>query len=162
MLQARLRLLVAAIWAGSLWTVGYLAAPTLFATLSDRVLAGTIAASLFNVQAWLSLGCGAAMLVLLAVAGAGNRTASAGVNVGPVAAPRARRTGLLIVAAMLLGTLVVHFGVQPLMAELRAAAGPAGVMESAAKSRFGMLHGVSSGIYLIQSLLAGWLLLRQQ
>jgi hypothetical protein len=29
------------------------------------------------------------------------------------------------------------------------------------KSRFGMLHGVSSGIYLIQSLLAGWLVLKQ-
>jgi hypothetical protein len=33
-----------------LWAVGYLAAPTLFATLSDRVLAGTIAASLFKNQ----------------------------------------------------------------------------------------------------------------
>lgn len=161
MLQARLRLLVAAIWAGSLWTVGYLAAPTLFATLTDRVLAGTIAASLFNVQAWLSLGCGAAMLVLLALSGAAS-AASAGANVGAAAAVRARRTGLLIVATMMMGTLVVHFGIQPLMAELRAAAGPAGVMESAAKSQFGLLHGVSSGIYLIQSLLAGWLLLRQQ
>jgi hypothetical protein len=34
-------------------------------------------------------------------------------------------------------------------------------MESAAKSRFGMLHGISSVIYLVQSLLAGWLLIKQ-
>jgi hypothetical protein len=44
---------------------GLLAAPTLFATLSDRVLAGTIAASLFKNQAWLSIACALVMLVLL-------------------------------------------------------------------------------------------------
>jgi len=142
----RARLLVATIWAGSLWTVGFLVVPTLFHTLSDQVLVGTIAASLFDAQAWVGMACALAMLVL---AGKGGH------------APRPRRTLLLIVLAMLACTLVVHFGLQPMMAQLRAAAGPGGVMESALRARFGMLHGISMSIYLIQSLLAVWLLFKQ-
>ncbi len=145
---AKLRLLVAVLWAGSLWTTGYLVAPTLFATLSDRVLAGTIAGSMFHSQAMLSLGCAVAMLVLLKVA-TGDWTA------------QRRRTVLALVAAMALCTVVSHFGLQPMMAALKAAAGPDGVMASSGKERFGMLHGVSSVIFLVQSLLAGWLVLRQ-
>lgn len=144
----KLRLLVAVLWAGSLWAVGYLVAPTLFATLSDRVLAGTIAGSMFHSMALLSLGCGLAMLLLLWRA-------------TPGWDGKRRRTVLAIIVLMVMCTVVSHFGLQPMMAELRAAAGPSGVMESAMKSRFGMLHGISSGIYLIQSLLAGWLVLKQ-
>jgi hypothetical protein len=147
-LLEKVRLIVAVLWAGSLWTVGYLVAPTLFATLSDRVLAGTIAGAMFHAEAMLSLGCALALLVLLKFA-------------TPDWAPRRRRTMLALVAAMVLCTVASHYGLQPMMAELRAAAGPAGVMESAAKSRFGMLHGVSSVLYLVQSFLAGWLILKQ-
>jgi hypothetical protein len=148
---AKIRLLVAALWAGSLWAVGYLVAPTLFATLNDRVLAGAIAGSLFHAMAMLSLGCALAMVLLL-------WRATPGWDAGR------RRTVLALIAAMALCTVASHFGVQPLMAELKtavSAAGPGGVMESAAKSRFGMLHGISSVIYLVQSLLAGWLLIKQ-
>ncbi|WP_371871630.1 DUF4149 domain-containing protein [Pseudoduganella violacea] len=148
MMLPRVRLLVAALWAGSLWTVGYLVAPTLFATLSDRVLAGSIAGSMFHAQALLSLGCGAAMVLLIWTA---TRDWDA----------KRRRTVLALVAAMALCTVISHFGLQPMMAELRAAAGASGVMESAAKSRFGMLHGISSCIYLLQSLLAVWLVVKQ-
>lgn len=146
-MQAKARLLIAALWAGSLWAVGYLVAPTLFATLSDRVLAGTIAGAIFNAQAWLSIACALLLLALLLT----------GRDVEP---PR-RRLLLIVVLVMLLCTLVSHFGLQPMMAELRSAAGPAGVMESAAKGRFGLLHGLSSVIYLVQSVLAGWLLWKQ-
>lgn len=158
MLLARTRLLVATLWAGSLWAVGYLAAPTLFATLSDRVLAGTIAGNLFSNQAWLSIACALVMLVLLAATQTSN-----GIFAGPAAnmAAKSRRTLLIIVVVMLLCTLVSHFGLQPMMASLRAAAGPGGVMEGAAKSEFGILHGISSTIYLIQSLLAAWLVVKQ-
>lgn len=142
------RLLVAALWAGSLWAVGYLVAPTLFATLSDRVLAGVIAGSLFHAMALLSLGCGLAMLLLLW-------------RGTPDWDGKRRRTVLAIIVVMVMCTVASHFGVQPLMAELKAAAAPGGVMDAAAKSRFGMLHGVSSMIYLVQSILAGWLLLKQ-
>ncbi|MBY0238407.1 MAG: DUF4149 domain-containing protein [Burkholderiaceae bacterium] len=145
---ANTRLLVATLWAGSLWAVGYLVAPTLFATLTDRVLAGSIAGSMFHSMAMLSLGCALAMVLLLWRA-------------TPDWTPARRRTVLALVAAMALCTVISHFGLQPMMAELRHAAGPAGVMESAAKSRFGMLHGISSVIYLVQSALAGWLVIKQ-
>jgi hypothetical protein len=159
MLLARTRLLVATLWAGSLWAVGYLAAPTLFATLSDRVLAGTIAASLFTNQAWLSIACAVVMLLLLWA----TQTSTGGIFAGPAAnmAYKARRTLLIIVLAMLSCTLVSHFGLQPMMASLRAAAGPGGVMEGAARNEFGILHGISSAIYLVQSLLAAWLVVKQ-
>ncbi len=158
---SRIRLLVATLWAGSLWTVGYLAAPTLFATLSDRVLAGTIAASLFRIESWLSIACALALLVLIWL---GNGTAAGGgifASAAANSAAQARRVVVAIVVAMLGCTLVSHFGLQPMMASLRAAAGPGGVMESAAKGQFGMLHGVASGIYLVQSLLAAWLVVKQ-
>jgi hypothetical protein len=144
----KVRLLVAALWAGSLWAVGYLVAPTLFATLSDRVLAGVIAGSLFHAMAMLSLGCGLAMLLLLW-------------RGTPGWDGKRRRTVLAIIVVMVMCTVASHFGLQPMMAELKAAAAPGGVMDAAAKSRFGMLHGVSSVIYLVQSILAGWLLVKQ-
>lgn len=147
-LLPRLRLLVAVLWAGSLWAVGYLVAPTLFATLSDRVLAGTIAGSMFHAVAMLSLGCGLAMLLLLWRA-------------TPEWDGQRRRTVLAIIVLMVMCTVASHFGLQPMMAQLREAAGPSGVMESAMKSRFGLLHGIASGIYLIQSVLAGWLVVKQ-
>lgn len=143
----RTRILIATLWAGSVWTIGYLAAPTLFATLSDRVLAGTIAGSLFRVEAWLSMFCAAALIIMIGAAKDGGHT-------------RQRDILLAIVIAILLCTLLTHFGLQPAMAALREAAGPAGVMVSDAKLKFGILHGVSAAIYLIQSVLAAVLILR--
>ena len=148
MLQQRARLYLITLWAGSLWTVGYLVAPTLFATLSDRVLAGTVAASMFRSQAWLSIACA---LLLAAMLQWGARELDAG----------RRRTLLMAVGVMLLCTVVIHFGLQPSMAALREAAGPGGVTISAAKTRFGILHGVSSLLYLVQSVLAGFLIWKQ-
>jgi hypothetical protein len=135
---------VLTLWAGSLWTVGYLVAPTLFATLADRVLAGTVAGAMFRSEAWLSIGCALLMLALLQW---GAHELDAG----------RRRTAKLLVLAMLLCTLLMHFGLRPMMAALREAAGP-----GALPARFGMLHGVSSVLYLIQSLLAGALIWKEQ
>ncbi|MDP9109581.1 MAG: DUF4149 domain-containing protein, partial [Pseudomonadota bacterium] len=42
--------LLVVLWTGSLWTIGYLVAPTLFLTLPDSMLAGTIAARMFRVE----------------------------------------------------------------------------------------------------------------
>ena len=141
MFVARIRLLIATLWAGSLWTIGYIVAPTLFALLPERTLAGTVAGALFRVEAWLSLACALALFGLIRWTGAQIEA-------------RERRKLMWLVAAMLLCTLIGYFGLQPFMAELRAAAGPEGVMEGAARSRFGVLHGIASLFYLIQSLLA--------
>lgn len=143
---SRARLLIAALWAGSLWTIGYLAAPTLFATLFDRVLAGTIAGNLFRAESWLSVICGALLLVLQKLR---NRQALPG-----------DRQGVRLIVAMLVCTLVGYFCLQPFMVALRETAGPAGVMASGAKLQFAVLHGLSSGIYLIESLLGAALILK--
>ncbi len=140
-------MLIATLWAGSLWGVGYLAVPTLFATLHDRVLAGTIAASLFSVQAWLSVCC-ALLLLGLMIAAAHNFE------------PKERRSLLLVVIVMLGCAVVVHFGLQPFMAELRHAGGASGVMASDVQMKFSLLHGISSMIYLVQSLMAAVLIIK--
>ena len=140
------RVLIITLWAGSIWTVGYLAAPTLFATLTDRVLAGTIAGSMFRIEAWLSLACAALLYVLFAME-------------QPTPGRRVcQRLGLAMVLCVLIG----YFGIQPLMAGLREAAGPAGVMEGAARTQFGLLHGAASLIYLLQSVLAAMLVLKSR
>ncbi len=142
-----LRSLLVTLWAGSVWTVGYLAAPTLFATLADRTLAGTIAGSLFRVEAWLSLACGVLLLGVLTV------------DRGFVN----RRSCRWLVVAMLTCVAVGYFGLQPFMAELKASAAlHGGVMDEAARARFGILHGVASVIYLLQSIAALVLVLRQR
>ena len=145
---SRLRILVATLWAGSLWTIGFVVAPTLFATLSDRVLAGNIAGSLFRVEAWLSIACAVLLLALLQWAP------------GALEPKRRRLLGALVLS-MLVCALVSHFGITPLMSELKAQA-PSGIMDDAMRSRFGMLHGVSTLVFAVQSLLAGVLIWNQR
>jgi hypothetical protein len=149
MLISRARLLIVTLWVGSLWTIGYLVAPTLFATLPDTVLAGTIAGGLFRIEAWLSVACAMLLIVLSRVP-------------VDVFGARQRVVPMSLVIAMLACTLIGYFALQPFMAELRAAAGPGGVMASDAKARFGMLHGVASATYLIQSLLGVALVLKSR
>ena len=145
-----LRLLVATLWVGSLWAIGYVAAPTLFASLSDRVLAGTIAGSLFRVEAWLSLACAAVLALLILRLPATPGASRAG----------SRRLLLKLIGAMALCTLVGYFGLQPFMAAIRETAAATGGMQGDARLHFGLLHGAASGIYLVQSLLGGWLMMR--
>jgi hypothetical protein len=64
------------------------------------------------------------------------------------------------VAAMLLLSLVLQFGIQAIMADLKLQALPLDVMHSAFANRFRMLHGISSIIYLIQSLLGIFLVIK--
>ena len=61
-----------------------------------------------------------------------------------------------LVLGMLCCVLVGYFGTQPFMGNLKekALALGVGVSESPYKAQFGMLHGVSSVFYLLQSLLA--------
>ena len=143
----RIRILVATLWAGSLWTIGFVVAPTLFGTLSDRVLAGNIAGSMFRAEAWLSIACAVILLALLQWAP------------GALEPKRRRLLGALVLS-MLVCALVSHFGITPLMAELKAQA-PSGIMDDAMRSRFGMLHGVSTLVFAVQSLLASVLIWKQ-
>lgn len=147
MLASGLRLLLVTLWVGSLWAIGYIVAPTLFGTLEDRTLAGSIAGSLFRTEAWISLACAAVLLLLHFVS-------------PHVTEVRRRRVWVGLIVAMSACTLIGYFGMQPLMSSLREAAGAAGVMESAQRTRFALLHGISAGFYLLQSLLGIALVLK--
>ncbi|MEC5163221.1 hypothetical protein ACFDR9_002434 [Janthinobacterium sp. CG_23.3] len=146
---ARVRVAVATLWAGSLWTVGYLVAPVLFATLADRALAGTIAGSMFRAGALLSAAFALLMLALLAWSGADLE-------------PKRRRLLFALVLAMLGCVLLNYLGIQPLIAGIREAAGPGGLDASPQRKLFGVLHGASMLVYMVQSALAGVLIWKQR
>ena len=141
MFAERVRVLTAALWAGSLWTVGYLVAPLLFATLPDRATAGNTAGSVFLVEAWLSVFC-AVVLIVTEMSTAKDSNALG------------RKCRLWLVPGMLGCTVVGYFGLHPFMAAIREAAGAGAAMDAGASTRFAVLHGISSVLYLIQSLLA--------
>ena len=143
----RLRVLLVTFWVGSAWTIGYVVAPLLFATLTDRAQAGTLAGLFFKAEAWISLMCGASLLAILW-------------------AERDNPTRILqikLVIVMMLCAVIGYFGLQPYMAELRAiAAQSGGIMDDAMRTRFGVLHGVASVIYLLHSLLGVGLVLKSK
>ena len=126
------------LWVGTLLAIGYLAAPTLFAQLADRSLAGNLAGEMFKWVAWLGIACAAYLLLfLMARRGVGALKSSV----------------FWLVLAMLGLTLAGYFGITPILAQLKADALPRQVMESALRDRFATWHGISSGLYLIESLL---------
>lgn len=133
------RLLTVA-WVGSLLTIGYAVAPVLFTSL-DRMTAGSVAAQLFRIEAILGVVCGVLLLALS--------------NVLVRRGGGAYRKLRWVIAGMLVCVLVGYFALQPFMNALRIAALNAGtdVGHSAYAGRFGMLHGISSLFYLIESLL---------
>lgn len=136
--------LLAMLWVGSQLTIGYAVAPVLFASL-ERVVAGGLAAQLFRLEGMIGVVCG---VLLLALSNVLARRGALGYR-------RLR----WILAAMLLCVLIGYFALQPFMNALRVHAMSAGmdVASSPYASRFGLLHGVSSLFYLVQSLLGAWL-----
>ncbi|UXU89441.1 DUF4149 domain-containing protein [Burkholderia sp. S-53] len=139
--------LLSAVWVGSLLTIGYAVAPVLFKTL-ERMTAGSVAAQLFRIEAILGVVCGVLLLAL----------SNQQVRRGRSEYRRVR----WIVAAMVVCVLVGYFALQPFMNALRVAAMDAGtdIVNSPYASRFGMLHGVSSVFYLVESVLGLMLIWR--
>ncbi|MQY51172.1 DUF4149 domain-containing protein [Rhodocyclus tenuis] len=130
------------LWVGGLWSIGYLVAPTLFATLADRQLAGAIAGKLFQLIGWIGFGC-AAYLILHALMRQG--------------AQALRRWSFWLLVLMVVLALIGQFGVQPVIAQLKAESASRAALEGAAdmvlKDRFATWHGIASVLYLVQSLL---------
>ena len=85
------------------------------------MLAGTIAGSLFRIEARLSVFCAIVLGALVASA----KNAASETNVL-----------LRLIAAMLACTLVGYFALQPSMASLRTTAGAAGIMATDNKMQF--------------------------
>lgn len=136
-----------ALWVGGLLAIGYLAAPVLFAELTDRMLAGRLAGVMFHWIAWIGFGC-AAYLIGYMVWRQGWRAL--------------RSLPFWLVAAMSVLAAAGHFGIQPIMAELKLQAWPRDVMEGAIRDRFAAWHGVASVVYLIESLLGLLLVVVQE
>ncbi|WP_075795597.1 DUF4149 domain-containing protein [Massilia putida] len=142
---ANARLLLAALWAGSVWAVSYLAAPSAFAVL-DSTQAGNVVGIMLTRSAWLAI----VLAVLLAPLIARSTDLDA----------RRRRWLYGLVAGMLACSLIVYLGLQPMMAAIREAAGPAGVRASKQWGTFAALHGVSQVLYLAESILGAVLVVK--
>lgn len=122
--MSRVASILIAFWAGSLWTICGLVAPSLFAVLEDRKLAGQLAARFFLIETWIGVAMGA---VLLGLSFSGKLVLPA--------------RSLVVVAAAL--PLVSHLLLGPLMERARAAGDMA---------RFGILHGIAGACFLMACL----------
>lgn len=141
-LQALERLLLT-LWVGGLWVTGFVLAPVLFRGF-DRMLAGEIAGRMFSAISLLGIACA---VVLLGLALWRER---AGVW-------RDWRAGVLL--AMLVITLIGEFGLAARMRELKEVA-QSQTPGAAVWAEFGRLHGMASALFLINSVLGLWLVLR--
>lgn len=131
-MQRRLVFFAAALWWGSLTAIGFLVVPMLFAHLPTPAMAGQMAARLFTAQTWVSVGCGA--LLLMSLKGAA----------GDGGDHRARTHLMLVVAGLLLA-LLIEFAVAP---HIRA------------RENLRLWHSVGTGMYALQWLCAAALLWR--
>lgn len=61
-MKHRIALLLAALWWGSLTTIGFVVVPMLFSKLGSPSVAGNFAGQLFGAQTWVALGCGISLL----------------------------------------------------------------------------------------------------
>ncbi len=139
-------LILITVWVGTLWAIGYVTAPTLFYALQeDRQLAGMLAGKMFAIVAYIGIASAFYLLI--------HRLARFGT-------PALKQGFFWAALLMLLLTLAGHFGVQPILASLKAQAMPADVMQSVFADRFKTWHGVASIAYMIESLLGLVLVLR--
>lgn len=132
-------------WVGGLWAIGF-AAWILFNNLPDKQLAGMLAGKLFTLIAYVGIASGFYLLFF--------RLSRAG-------ASAMKQAFFWATLGMLLLTLAGHFGIQPILASLKAQAMPKEVMESIFRDRFQAWHGVSSIMYLAEALLGLVLVLKQ-
>jgi len=140
-------LLAVTAWVGAIWGVGYLAVPVLFKTLPDKMLAGMLAGRMFTLVACVGI-VSASYMLFYQLATTGKAAL--------------RLATFRIVSVMLLFTLASQFGIQPVMADLKAQAYPGDIMQSAYAARFDTLHHVASFLYVIQSLLGVVLIVKMK
>lgn len=131
-------------WVGALWMTA-ITASVLFQTIADRQLAGLVAGKLFTIVSYIGLVSGVWLLV--------RRLANDGFS--------AFKQGLFwVVFLMWVLVLIGEFGIQPLLAQLKASALPNDVMQSVFASRFKTWHGIASIAYLMECLLGVWLVVK--
>ena len=130
--------LVLFFWVGSVWSLGGISAPVLFSALEDKQLAGLLAGKMFTVGAWVGIVAGVYLLVYSFMRDGA----------------RALKTWFFwLVLIMWLLTLAGHFGIQPILQNLKNQALPLAVMQSVFADRFSQWHGISRILWNIQALL---------
>jgi hypothetical protein len=140
----RLNLIVMTLWVGALWMTG-LSAYLLFDALQDKQLAGSLAGKLFTAVSYIGMVSGFYLLI--------QRLLDYGTGA-------LKQSFFWAVFAMLLLVLAGHFGIQPILAQLKADAMPSDVMHSIFAERFGKWHGIASVAYLVECLLGLVLVLK--
>ena len=133
-ISAKLMVLVAALWWGSLTTLGFFVVPMLFSNLPTPAMAGNIAAKLFAVQTWVSVACGLVLMLLLRPKSAENTQKMTVTNVNN------NYFAIIFVVSGTLLALLVAFGVAPRIV---------------ARENLMLWHAVGSAMYLLQWLSAG-------
>ena len=122
----RLSIWVAALWWGSLSTLGFLVVPLLFAHLPTPALAGAMAAKLFSAQTWVSVVCG----VFLLMTTRSNHALTGGLI---------DSTAIILIIGGVLMALLVEFAVAP---------------HILMRNNLKIWHSLGSGMYLLQWLCA--------
>lgn len=118
---------LAALWWGSLTTVGFFVVPLLFVHLPTPAMAGAMAGKLFSAQTALSVVCGLLLLMLFR----SNKT------LAPVGI---EQSAILFVVGGVLLALLLEFGVSP---------------HIIARDNLTFWHRVGTGMYVVQWICAG-------
>ncbi len=136
--MAGIERLLVTVWVGALLGVGYLAVPVLFASLDDRQLAGELAGQMFRLVGYVGLGTGALLLATYFHLWRdwGKKTW--------------HQWRIWLVSVMIFLVSIGLFVLQPMMIELKQHGLPPGSEQAA---QFGRLHGASSIIYLLTTVL---------
>jgi hypothetical protein len=144
LLISKLTVFTAALWWGSLTTLGFLVVPMLFQYLPTKALAGNMAARLFDVQTWVSVACGLVLLLILLPKRIENRVNTKSSALGDINSPLAdvlaASVAIIFVAFGLSMALLVAFGVSPRIV---------------ARENLMFWHAVGSLMYLAQWVCAG-------
>lgn len=136
--------LLLTLWVGALWMTA-ITASVLFQTIADRQLAGMVAGKLFTIVSYIGLVSGVWLII--------QRLASDGFSAF-------KQSLFWVVFLMWVLVLIGEFGIQPLLAQLKASALPNDVMQSVFASRFKTWHGIASIAYLVECLLGVWLVVK--
>jgi len=134
MLSSRLGAWLAGLWAGVLLCVAFIATPAPFATLASAD-AGRVVARIFAQEAYVSVACALALLLIVRKRSRLAASASTGSVFG---------ADVLLVLGTLFCTVAGYFGLQPMLVAARA--GQGGIS-------FGALHGASVALFALKAIL---------
>jgi hypothetical protein len=142
-LARRLAAWIAGVWAGQVIALGFMAAPSAFAVLA-RADAGRLVGRLFQIDAYVTLVAGVAVVLLERLAARRDQAPGSAFS-----------TNLILALAAVFCAVAGYFAIEPMMAEARA--GRAAVS-------FAALHGISAAFFFAKALVVAalaWRLTRE-